>query len=142
MWDPWQARLGTGLIPNPHERKTVDVRPVVGASVAVVAGEEAVKPIDAGKSNFSILAEYDSAVAGITQNRGKNYGHPSLNFERIARLQDVCEECKDPLIKQVLRMLCVKIARLIETPEHLDSLIDIAGYARTGAMVLDKRNSP
>lgn len=95
-----------------------------------------------GGAKQSLLARYDAEVAKVTLDRGKNYGHPVSNFDRIARLQDVCEECKDPLIKQVLRMLCVKIARLIETPDHLDSLIDIAGYARTGAMVLDKKGSP
>jgi hypothetical protein len=37
-------------------------------------------------------------------------------------------------------MIGVKMARLCTTPDHLDSLIDIAGYARTIAMIHDERD--
>lgn len=84
--------------------------------------------------------QFDKAFSTVTQDRGKNYGHPKINFDRIARLQAVVQECPDPLVRSALDMICVKIARLIETPDHIDSLVDIAGYARTIAMVHDRRH--
>jgi hypothetical protein len=47
----------------------------------------------------------------------------------------VVAECKHPLAREALDMICVKIARLIETPDDLDGWVDIGGYARTGVMV-------
>jgi len=35
-------------------------------------------------------------------------------------------------------MILTKVARLVETPAHMDSVLDIAGYARTITMILDK----
>lgn len=83
--------------------------------------------------------EFDAAIQRVTDQRGSVYGHPAVDFDRASRLKAVVAECKDPLIRHALEMICVKMARLIQTPNHLDSLIDIAGYARTAAMVLDRR---
>lgn len=35
-------------------------------------------------------------------------------------------------------MICVKLARLIHSPDHVDSLVDIAGYARCACMIIDR----
>lgn len=35
-------------------------------------------------------------------------------------------------------MIQVKIARLLNTPDHLDSVVDIAGYANTYALILER----
>jgi Domain of unknown function (DUF6378) len=80
------------------------------------------------------LEEFDAAIAKVTQQRGSVYGHPRENFRRIQALKAVVAECKNAMAREALEMICVKIARLIETPDHLDSWIDIAGYARTGVM--------
>lgn len=82
---------------------------------------------------------FDQALADITDRRGAVYGHPAVDFTRAAAIKAVVAECKDPLIRHVLEMIAVKMCRLIETPSHLDSLIDIAGYARTGVMCLDRQ---
>jgi hypothetical protein len=37
-----------------------------------------------------------------------------------------------------MEMIGVKMARLCNDPTKVDSVIDIAGYARTMAMILDK----
>lgn len=87
----------------------------------------------------SPLQQFDAAVARVTQDRGSNYGHPADDFDRAARLKAVVAEIEDPLIRHAAEMICVKLARLIHTPEHLDSWIDIAGYARTAVMVIDER---
>lgn len=84
------------------------------------------------------LDQFNEAVARVNDDRGSVYGHPSVDFERVARLKAVIAECKDPLARHALEMIAVKIARLVQTPDHLDSWIDIAGYARTGVMVTDR----
>ena len=87
----------------------------------------------------SLTDQFDQAIAKVTGNRGAVYGHPSIDFDRANRLKAVVAECKDPLIRHALEMIAVKMSRLIQTPDHLDSLIDIAGYARTAVMCLDRR---
>lgn len=74
-------------------------------------------------------------AAAIIDERGKSYGHPRPNHERIARFFQAC--LADKLLPNatitpddVVRcMIGVKLARLIETPAHMDSIQDIAGYA-------------
>ena len=81
---------------------------------------------------------FDLSAKTVVDRRGEFYAHPRFNFDRIQRLKAVVAECKDPLAREALEAICVKISRLIQTPDHLDSWIDIAGYARTGVMVTDK----
>lgn len=83
------------------------------------------------------LAEFDEGVRVVTQRRGAIYGHPKHDFDRAARLKAVVAECKHPEARHALEMICVKIARLINSPDHVDSWLDIAGYSRTGVMVTD-----
>lgn len=86
------------------------------------------------------LAAFDEAVASITQRRGADYGHPADDFARVAKLAEVVSECDDELIRHVLYMIAVKMCRIVETPDHLDSWVDIAGYARTAVMIMDRRS--
>jgi hypothetical protein len=86
------------------------------------------------------LQQFDEAIKSVTDERGKNYGHPSRNFRRAAALQAVVEECRDPLARVALANIVAKVARLIETPDHLDSWVDIAGYARCGVMVTERED--
>jgi hypothetical protein len=51
----------------------------------------------------------------------------------------VIASCPDEPLGQALAMIGVKMARLAHNPDHLDSWIDIAGYARCAVMILDKR---
>lgn len=83
------------------------------------------------------LEQFDNATRIITDERGASYGHPSVDFDRVYRLKSVVASCPDPLVRHTLEMLCVKIARLIESPQHLDSWIDVAGYARCGVMLME-----
>lgn len=86
----------------------------------------------------SPLQEFDAAVARVTQDRGKVYGHPADDFARAAHLKSAVAACPDPRVRHALEMILVKIARLTTTPDHLDSWIDIAGYARTAVMIIDR----
>ena len=79
----------------------------------------------------------DAAKGLVTGARREAYGHALDNHERIARLVNarLYEKLRDPVgdpltaedMTAIMRL--VKEARLIESPGHEDSLVDIAGYA-------------
>lgn len=77
------------------------------------------------------------AASQITQEREHVYGPPKLNLDhRTAELWNAYFNIKeDPVINGVdicVLMMLLKIARLIQTPNHYDSWIDILGYAAAG----------
>ena len=79
----------------------------------------------------------------VTVDRQKVYGHPYDDFGRIAQMtrpivEAVVSGKLDGKLGHALYMQCVKICRLIETPDHMDSIVDIHGYANTYEMVLEK----
>ena len=83
----------------------------------------------------SILAEAD-AVAG---DRARSYGHPLLNHQRICAIWNIQlgNQLTRPLEPREVALLMVglKIARLANTPNHRDSLVDIAGYIKCIDMI-------
>ena len=91
------------------------------------------KPLT-GKDVFTPLT-----VDDLVQQRGSVYGHPLDDFGRVAKLKAVVADIKDPELRHAAEMVCVKLARLCTTPEHLDSWDDIGGYAKTGRMVIEER---
>lgn len=72
-----------------------------------------------------ILQEANKAVA----NRGTDYGKPSENFDRIAELWGGYIGINFQAEDVGIMMMMVKISRIMETPSHVDSWVDIAGYA-------------
>lgn len=56
------------------------------------------------------------------------YGDPTTNHRRIAALFSVVLETEVTPAQAALLMAMVKVARLIQTPDHLDSFIDGAAY--------------
>lgn len=87
---------------------------------------------------MSATEQFDAAIAKVTQERGAVYGHPADDFAKVATMAGAIKDCPDPLVKHALYMVLVKVARLAKTPDHVDSWIDIAGYARTGVMIVDR----
>jgi len=81
--------------------------------------------------------QFDTAIQSITQERGETYGNPAQTFRAIAHMQAIIGHCPDAAVRHALNMIIVKIVRLAETPNHIDSVIDIGGYARTIALILD-----
>lgn len=79
--------------------------------------------------------KFGSTVEAINADRAAIYAPPRIDFGRAARLKAVVAECPDPLARHVLEMILVKVARLIQTPTHEDSWLDIAGYANCGLEV-------
>ena len=74
----------------------------------------------------------DKAKTLISGDRAKDYGDAYLNHKRIAELWSPILN-KDITVEQVYAcMIAVKLSRLIETPDHEDSWIDICGYAALG----------
>ena len=68
----------------------------------------------------------------ISGERAIDYGDAYVNHKRIAELWTTILG-KNITVEQVYAcMIAVKLSRLIETPDHEDSWIDICGYAALG----------
>ena len=68
------------------------------------------------------------AIRLTSTDRQKNYGEPLVNHQRIAAIWSVILEQEVTPSQVALCMVGVKLARLVETPDHLDSFVDAAGY--------------
>jgi hypothetical protein len=78
--------------------------------------------------------------------RQGTYGHPRADFQRTAALWQAYLSTKSPASSPeggfltpedvAYMMILLKMARLMETPNHRDSIVDIAGYAQTAARVV------
>ena len=74
----------------------------------------------------------DKAEKMIKGPRAKDYGDAHENHQRIAMLWSVLLN-KEDTVEQVYQcMIAVKLSRLIETPDHEDSWVDICGYGALG----------
>lgn len=63
-----------------------------------------------------------------------NYGDPVVNHARIAALWSAYLGREVTAHEVAVCMILVKISRLASDPGHLDSLVDIDGYARIAAL--------
>ena len=82
-----------------------------------------------------ILAEADKLING---ERDGVYGDPLVNHKRIALLWQVVLGTEISPAEVAICMALVKIARLVQTPDHEDSYIDLVGYAAIAAEVASK----
>jgi hypothetical protein len=74
---------------------------------------------------MNILEEAQSIIYG---DREKTYGHPAKNLLNIAKLWSIYLG-EDVSAQDVATMMVLlKIARLMNQPEHRDSLVDSVGY--------------
>jgi len=91
----------------------------------------------------------DAAAAAVLGDRQLNYGSPEDNFGRIAKLWNthlenagIIEASDGARLMSradvAVFLVLLKAARLANTPDHLDSWTDIAGYAACGAEVSQK----
>ena len=74
-------------------------------------------------------------TAEIVRERGLVYGSPSVNHLRIAKLWSVYLERAIEPEQVAMCMALVKIARLIESPKHVDSYADAAAYLAIAAEI-------
>lgn len=80
----------------------------------------------------------DEAAALVHGDRGADYGHPIEDFTRTARMWSVLFGIEVTARQVPLAMVMVKLSRLANDPTKRDSIVDIAGYAETLAMVLER----
>lgn len=77
-------------------------------------------------STSNVLRDAETIIHG---DREKTYGSPGKNLRKIADLW-TAYLARDIGAEDVANMMILlKVARLINTPDHRDSLIDICGYA-------------
>lgn len=68
-------------------------------------------------------------AAGLVNRRRLDYGEPVDLFEHIAKRWSLTLGIKVSPAEVVLCLVDVKMARLARDPKHLDSQVDVAGYA-------------
>jgi hypothetical protein len=69
--------------------------------------------------------------------RRREYGEPVDVFNAIAKRWSSLFREKVTAAQVVLALLDVKLVRLSRNPKHLDSVVDLAGYAAVLAELLD-----
>ena len=90
-------------------------------------------------SRESVCEEADRLVSG---DRQSTYGHPFDDFSKTGRLWAVILGLPEVTPEQVaLCMGMVKVSRLLNSPDHRDSLVDLCGYAKTYHLVRERRKA-
>ena len=74
----------------------------------------------------------------ILQDRNASYGDPEDNFRNIAELWTTTTGVQHDAVSVSILMVQMKMARIKTNPSHLDSWIDIAGYALCQAGMIIK----
>lgn len=85
-------------------------------------------------SRANVLSAAASAVNG---DRRAAYGEAKDNFDRIAQMWTILvgDSWNFTATDVALFMAAVKLSRLYESPDHLDSWVDLAGYAALGGEI-------
>jgi len=68
-------------------------------------------------------------AAAIVSNRRDTYGDPAVSMATIAKRWSITLDQPITPSQVALCLIDLKLARLAHDPQHLDSMIDIAGYA-------------
>lgn len=68
-------------------------------------------------------------AAGVIENRERAYGSPAESFARIAARWSLTLGVTVNPAQVALCLIDLKLARLTHDPKHLDSIVDVAGYA-------------
>ena len=68
-------------------------------------------------------------AGSIVRDRRRTYGEPELLFKRVAQRWSQHLGIKVTASQVALCLCDLKLARLTVDPRHLDSLVDLAGYA-------------
>jgi hypothetical protein len=68
-------------------------------------------------------------AAGLVARRRREYGDPVDVFEAVAKRWSLVFGMNVTASQVVVALLDLKLVRLSRDPKHLDSIIDVAGYA-------------
>lgn len=89
-----------------------------------------------------ILKKADALVHG---DRNESYGHPYDDYDRVSKIYNAITGQHLDASDCALLMIAVKLARIGKHHEkntiHVDSLVDLAGYAWVYSQVLDVMKS-
>lgn len=83
----------------------------------------------------------ESAAKAVLTDRAREYGHPEDSFALIAALWSRYTGCDISTADVAAMMILLKLARVEGNPRHMDSWVDIAGYAACGAECVEKMYS-
>ena len=85
---------------------------------------------------MSVLTEAETIINGPRQ---ADYGHPFENFSLIAMLWEPVLNVPITPEQVAMCMIQLKVSRLVNSPDHRDSVIDLAGYAGCLGKIQDVR---
>ena len=68
-------------------------------------------------------------AAAVVANRRDIYGDPVTSMTAVARRWSITLDQPITPAQVALCLIDLKLARLAHQPDHLDSMVDIAGYA-------------
>ena len=68
-------------------------------------------------------------AAGVVTRRRRIYGEPVDLFDQIAQRWSLTLGTRVTPAQVALCLIDLKLARLTSGPKHLDSIVDVAGYA-------------
>jgi hypothetical protein len=68
-------------------------------------------------------------AAGVIEHRERVYGPPAESFAAIAARWSLVLGIEVSPAQVALCLIDLKLARLTRDPSHLDSIVDVAGYA-------------
>ena len=89
------------------------------------------------------LQALDRIQKCVTTGQSTEYGDAEVNFAETAALLNVAlgRKLKESLVSADVAIIqaCCKIARLINNPTHLDSWVDLGGYAVCGAGIVSRQ---
>lgn len=87
-------------------------------------------------------------VKALVAARGEDYGPPDWDHKRVAdywslHMRNVHGTvCELTALDVQMMIMMIKMVRLETTPTHMDSLLDIAGYAACAGECLQASNKP
>ena len=84
--------------------------------------------------NAAMLLQH---AAGVIEHREGIYGPPQELFAHIARRWSLVLGIDVSPAQVALCLIDLKLARLTRDPSHLDSIVDVAGYAAILGEVAD-----
>jgi hypothetical protein len=68
-------------------------------------------------------------AVGVVEHRERVYGSPTENFSRVSERWSQVLGIEVSPAQVALCLIDLKLARLTHDPSHLDSIVDVAGYA-------------
>ena len=80
----------------------------------------------------------EDALAAVTGPRAEAYGPPEWNWQRTVDIYFAMTGHKLTAAEGVQFAIAMKLARLYQTPNHRDSIVDLAGYSWVLASVVGK----